>query len=189
MKTTFEQLNNVLSADAVLHSDPYEDHFHGIVEAAYQILLAVEVRSDAAAVLLERSWNNLRYSYSEPCYVEAALPVAELAFHFAEIESRDLPELDNCSDEIVARLQWQLDRALDLVSDLHLVNDPSSPEIRELQKQALSLIPEVEEAIAEEVADERYLQELRVMTTDDMLGTGYREAKTGADDRRAWQDM
>lgn len=194
MNTNTKKLNSVLAPLPLPTADIAPDHFRGLVAGAYRILEGVEDRHEACSLLLERSWEILRHSSLAPdvYYIEAGLPIAELAFHFAEVESRDLPELDNCTDDKFARLTWQIERAWEILDDLLLDQQDRSPDMAELHKQVVSLIPEVEEAIEEDEEYHRYLDEMRGLTTDQMLGTplGFiPEAKNGAIVSPEWQDM
>ena len=193
--TTSKQLNNVLSPLPLPTADISPDHFRGLVAGAKRIIEGIEDRHEACSLLVERSWDVLRHSLGDPdvYYVEGALPVAELALHFAEVESRDLPELDNCTDDKFARLIWQCERAWEILDDLLLDQKDASPDMDQLHKEVVSLIPEVEEAIEEDEEYRRYLDEMRGLTTDQMLCTGMTGyegyEKNGSYIPPEWQDM
>ena len=193
--TTSKQLNNIFSPLPLPTADISPDHFRGLVEGANRILEGIENRHEACSLLVERSWDVLRHSALAPdaYYIEAGLPVAELALHFAEVESRDLPELGNCTDDKFARLTWQIERAFELLGDLLIDQQDATPDMDQLHKQVVSLIPEVEEAIEEDEEYHRYLDEMRGLTTDQMLCTGMTGyegyEKNGSYIPPEWQDM
>lgn len=158
-----------------LNADRFDPRFVGLVEAALALLDGIHSLDHVPGVLLDESWKRLRAkcpSGYDPHFIELSLPLADMALKAAEKDNADLDRIydPRFEYEHEALIDLQLDTAQTILQDL-LKQGPYSLEQEAMKEMAHSLYEEIDELENDIRSIRETEDELRRLTTDQMLNT------------------